>query len=106
MSACSIVCFQAIDSIVHGLQWHGDNEAAMQEFTGARFDLDGDNRADAAVRSRGRWVDVHVGDWVMQTDEGRLYVRDSEAIAALYRPITVPAHKCDVGHSAGERGRA
>lgn len=86
--------------MVTAVQWTGDNESALKEFAGWRFDvLDAEDRAncddpEATAQfhevTRSTWKLVYVGDWIVRTGAGFVKMTHSAFTAQFDEVATEP----------------
>lgn len=83
--------------VVSAIQWTGDNEAQVREFTGGNFEaVDPDDRANsddpentAAVLDslHSSWIGLRTGDWVVRGPRGEFYAIKDDVLRETYEPV-------------------
>jgi hypothetical protein len=74
---------------IQAVQWTGDNETELAEFTGGRFEATSeryDPELTAAVYDElhSSWVQLRTGDWVARGVEGEFYPVADRILAVTY----------------------
>lgn len=77
---------------ITAVEWTGDNEAELIEFTGHRFEAvpqgeraeSPDITAEVFDYLHGSWVGVYTGHWVIRGVLGEFYPIDKDVLAATY----------------------
>lgn len=83
---------------VTAVQWTGDNEAELIEFTGHRFEAvapedrieDADRTAVVFDELHCTWVGVYTGHWIIRGVKGEFYPIDQTVLAETYEPVEAP----------------
>lgn len=87
--------FRTKPFIIEAIQFDGENEAEVQQFTGWEYFyvLDEEDREDpeciAVVMDKlhSTWVGVKRGQWIIKGQKGEFYPCDPEIFAAKYEEI-------------------
>ena len=80
---------------VTAVQWTGDNEAELIEFTGNLFQaLDPEDRTDDPELTgsvfddlHSTWVGVYTGQWIIKGVKGEFYPCDAAVLAETYDEV-------------------
>lgn len=87
----TVTRFRRKPIVVHALQWTGDNEIELREFTGGQFGATriGDHM-DPAVTAEvydslhSTWVGMRTGQWVIRGVRRECYPIDEAVLAETY----------------------
>lgn len=83
---------------VCAIQWTGENEHELREWTGGQFSADpvgerAEGQIDAEVYDvlHATWVGLTVGQWVIKGVKGEFYPIAQDVLAETYEPVGDPS---------------
>jgi hypothetical protein len=67
------------------VQWTGENEIEIDNFTEGLFVVDADAEARIFDTLHSSWISVYLGQWVIKGTKGEFYACDREVFASTYK---------------------